>query len=145
MKNVTFRFVSFFVTLQVTPDSMLQSATGPLMNSLMAENKVVCSEDVPVMSTNVSNNNSANFPPNLEPMDCNATPEMSPAHLNSSSSDAGKSSTEDVAMADNASTCSGATSITPTGSQIMQVCFNFYIYYIVCSLIFSSFGFLAIS
>ncbi|KAF4521041.1 hypothetical protein B566_EDAN008113, partial [Ephemera danica] len=108
----------------VTPDSLLQPTSGAMMNSLMAENKVVCSEELPppgLTAAISNNNNSSPCAPGSEPMDCNPTPEHSPAHHNSSSSDAGKSSTEDVAMADNASTGSGAVSITPTGSSNMQV------------------------
>jgi hypothetical protein len=117
--------MAMFILFQAPPDSLIQSTPGAMMNSLMSENKVVCSDEIPpqILSPNSSPNigTSASSGPSTEPMDCNPTPELSPSHQNSSSSDAGKSSTEDVAMADNGSTCSGAVSITPTGSSNMQV------------------------
>nr|CAD7257175.1 unnamed protein product [Timema shepardi] len=53
-------------------ESLLQPVSGAVMNSLISETKVVCNDVVP---------------PTGEPMDCNSTPNGSPAHATKSSED----------------------------------------------------------
>ncbi|XP_012259880.2 protein O-GlcNAcase [Athalia rosae] len=103
-------------------ENFLQPACGPVMNSLISDNKVVSE---PIMTAVVPNPRSEAIPsisPLTEPMDCNTTPGNSPAHI-------AKSSADDDAMVENTSTCSGAsgsmqveleaTSPTINGTQMM--------------------------
>ncbi|XP_059468397.1 protein O-GlcNAcase isoform X2 [Neocloeon triangulifer] len=80
--------------------------TGAFLNSLVADEKVVSSDE--------------SASQNAEPMEINATPDSSlPASI--SSSELKKSSNEDVAMADSVSCESCSASVTPTGSSNMQM------------------------
>nr|CAD7570921.1 unnamed protein product [Timema californicum] len=73
-------------------ESLLQPVSGAVMNSLISETKVVCNDVVP---------------PTGEPMDCNSTPNGSPAHATKSS--------EDTPMSDSAT-------VSPVPSSVnMQV------------------------
>lgn len=84
------------VTVNDAP-SFAQPACGPVMNSLVSDVKVVSEPVLTTLSSNISNE-----PPStavlfsIEPMDCNTTPNNSPAHI-------AKISTEDDAMVDNIS------------------------------------------
>lgn len=76
----------------VTSDSFAQPPSGPVMNSLVSNIKVISE---PVLSTNISEPPSTGLS-SIEPMDCNTTPNNSPAHVI-------KIPTEDDAMVDNIS------------------------------------------
>ncbi|XP_043268818.1 protein O-GlcNAcase isoform X2 [Venturia canescens] len=82
-------------------DSFVQPLPGPVMNSLISETKVVSEPVIPIIDT-TGNNLVAQAPASTEPMDCNTTPSNSPAHVV-------KTATEDDAMVENTSTCSGAS------------------------------------
>lgn len=73
-------------------DSFAQPPSGPVMNSLVSNIKVISE---PVLSTNMSEPPSTGLS-SIEPMDCNTTPNNSPAHV-------AKIPTEDDAMVDNIS------------------------------------------
>ncbi|CAK9811390.1 Protein O-GlcNAcase [Anthophora plagiata] len=85
-----------------TSESYIQPPTGPVMNSLVSETTVVSEPIIPSISTNVESIPSLNALSSMEPMDCNTTPNNSPAH-------AVKIQSEDDAMVENASTCSEAS------------------------------------
>ncbi|XP_068984439.1 protein O-GlcNAcase isoform X3 [Bombus flavifrons] len=85
-----------------TTDGYVQPATGPVMNSLVSETTVVSEPIIPSISTSVENVPNSNTLSSMEPMDCNTTPNNSPAH-------AAKIQTEDDAMVENTSTCSEAS------------------------------------
>ncbi|CAK9823669.1 Protein O-GlcNAcase [Anthophora retusa] len=85
-----------------TSESYIQPPTGPVMNSLVSETTVVSEPIIPSISTNVESIPSSNALSSMEPMDCNTTPNNSPAH-------AVKIQSEDDAMVENASTCSEAS------------------------------------
>ncbi|XP_017760323.1 PREDICTED: protein O-GlcNAcase isoform X2 [Eufriesea mexicana] len=78
-------------------DSYIQSSSVPVMNSLVSETTVVSEPIIPSISTSVENVPSSNILSSMEPMDCNTTPNNSPAHT-------AKIQTEDDAM-----TCSEAS------------------------------------
>ncbi|KAF7993713.1 hypothetical protein HCN44_010308 [Aphidius gifuensis] len=86
-------------------ESFGQPISGPVMNSLVSDSKVVNEALVPVVGSTLDGE-----PTTLlttlssinEPMDCNTTPTNSPAHV-------AKISTEDDAMVENTSTCSGTS------------------------------------
>lgn len=81
----------------VTPgDSYIQPTTGPVMNSLVSDRTVVSEPLIPSISTSMGNVPSSNLLSSMEPMDCNTTPNNSPAHVI-------KIHTEDDAMVENAS------------------------------------------
>lgn len=77
-------------------DSYIQSSAVPVMNSLVSETTVVSEPIIPSISTNVENVPSSNILSSMEPMDCNTTPNNSPAHT-------AKIQTEDDAMVENTS------------------------------------------
>lgn len=99
-------------------DSFAVPAPGPVMNSLVSETKVV-SEAI-LINTGTSGIINTGL---TEPMDCNTTPNNSPAHIAKSVAN------EDDAMAENTSSCSGtsasmqvevdSTSPTINGSQMI--------------------------
>lgn len=76
-------------------DSFAQPLSGPVMNSLISDVKVVSEPVLTTLSTNMSNESSTVLS-SMEPMDCNTTPNNSPAHV-------AKIPTEDDAMVDNTS------------------------------------------
>ncbi|XP_076762046.1 O-GlcNAcase isoform X2 [Xylocopa sonorina] len=80
-----------------TGDSFIQPPSVPVMNSLVSETTVVSEPIISSISTSVENVPSSNTLSSMEPMDCNTTPNSSPAH-------AAKIQTEDDAM-----TCSEAS------------------------------------
>ncbi|XP_015429236.1 PREDICTED: protein O-GlcNAcase [Dufourea novaeangliae] len=84
-------------TVTVVTDSFVPPS-GPVMNSLVSNTTVVSESIIPTISTNVNNVSTSNAM-SLEPMDCNTTPNNSPAH-------AAKIHTEDDPMIENTSTCS---------------------------------------
>lgn len=79
-----------------TTDSYVQPPAGPVMNSLVSETTVVSEPIIPSISSSVQNVPSSNTLSSMEPMDCNTTPNNSPAH-------AAKIQTEDDAMVENTS------------------------------------------
>ncbi|CAK9801068.1 Protein O-GlcNAcase [Anthophora quadrimaculata] len=85
-----------------TSESYIQPPTGPVMNSLVSETTVVSEPIIPSISANVESIPSSNALSSMEPMDCNTTPNNSPAH-------AVKIQSEDDAMVENTSTCSEAS------------------------------------
>lgn len=77
---------------------------GPVMNSLVSDVKVV-SEPVPTILSSANNEPSSAMTTvlsSIEPMDCNTTPNNSPAHI-------AKITTTTAATADDAMTCSEAS------------------------------------
>lgn len=78
-------------------DSFAQPPSGPVMNSLVSDIKVVSE---PILTTALPTNMSGEPPStglsSIEPMDCNTTPNNSPAHI-------AKIPAEDDAMVDNTS------------------------------------------
>ncbi|XP_017790450.1 PREDICTED: protein O-GlcNAcase [Habropoda laboriosa] len=82
-----------------TTESYVQPSAGPIMNSLVSDTTVVSESIIPSISTNVESVPSSNALSSMEPMDCNTTPNNSPAH-------AVKIHSEDDAMVENTSTCS---------------------------------------
>ncbi|XP_046600715.1 protein O-GlcNAcase isoform X1 [Neodiprion lecontei] len=83
-------------------EGFLQPACGPVMNSLVSDTKVVNESIIPSVVPNSGSETIPNVTPATEPMECTITPGHSPAHLV-------KSTTEDDAMIENISTCSGAS------------------------------------
>ncbi|XP_031838297.1 O-GlcNAcase isoform X2 [Nomia melanderi] len=81
-----------------TTDSFVPPSV-PVMNSLVSETTVISE---PILSTTVENASTSHAMSSIEPMDCNTTPNNSPAH-------AAKIHTEDDAMIENTSTCSEAS------------------------------------
>lgn len=82
-------------------DSFAQPPSGPVMNSLVSNIKVVSEPVLTTLSSaNMSGEPSAALS-SMEPMDCNTTPNNSPAHI-------AKIPTEDDAMVDNISVSSYA-------------------------------------
>lgn len=79
-----------------TTDSYVQPPAGPVMNSLVSETTVVSEPIIPSISSSMQNVPSSNTLSSMEPMDCNTTPNNSPAH-------AAKIQTEDDAMVENTS------------------------------------------
>ncbi|XP_016917143.1 protein O-GlcNAcase isoform X2 [Apis cerana] len=80
-----------------TTDNYVPPPAGPVMNSLVSETTVVSEPIIPSISTIVENVPNSNTLSSMEPMDCNTTPNNSPAH-------AVKIQTEDDVM-----TCSEAS------------------------------------
>nr|XP_012148131.1 PREDICTED: protein O-GlcNAcase isoform X2 [Megachile rotundata] len=80
-----------------TADNYVQPPSGPVMNSLVSDTTVVSEPIIPSISSTEENVASSNALSSMEPMDCNTTPNNSPAH-------AVKIQTEDDAM-----TCSDAS------------------------------------
>lgn len=76
-------------------DSFAQPSSGPVMNSLVSDIKVVSEPILTTLSTMTSDPPSTGLS-SIEPMDCNTTPNNSPAHV-------AKIPTEDDAMVDNTS------------------------------------------
>ncbi|KAK0083408.1 hypothetical protein PV325_008833 [Microctonus aethiopoides] len=103
-------------------ESFIQPPPGPIMNSLVSDTKVVSEPLLSVVNAS-SSNNSIMLNPGTEPMDCNTTPNNSPAHI------AKVNATDDDVMVENTSTCSGTsasmqveidgTSPTINGSQMI--------------------------
>ncbi|XP_003706567.1 O-GlcNAcase isoform X2 [Megachile rotundata] len=85
-----------------TADNYVQPPSGPVMNSLVSDTTVVSEPIIPSISSTEENVASSNALSSMEPMDCNTTPNNSPAH-------AVKIQTEDDAMVENNSTCSDAS------------------------------------
>ncbi|XP_058799947.1 protein O-GlcNAcase isoform X2 [Phymastichus coffea] len=75
--------------------------SGPVMNSLVSETKVVSEQVMPPNPGGPSP--TLAVPHTTEPMDCNSTPTNSPAHPPKTSAQ------DDDAMVENTSTCSGAS------------------------------------
>ncbi|XP_015594300.1 protein O-GlcNAcase isoform X2 [Cephus cinctus] len=96
--------------------------TGPVMNSLVSDTKVVSEPIMPAVTPLGVPSAPVPAAPSTEPMDCNTTPGNSPIHLV-------KIPTEDDSMVENTSTCSGAsgsmqvevdgTSPTVNGTQMI--------------------------
>ncbi|XP_029047483.2 protein O-GlcNAcase isoform X2 [Osmia bicornis bicornis] len=78
-------------------DNYVQPSSGPVMNSLVSDTTVISEPIIPSISSAVENVTSSNTLSSMEPMDCNTTPNNSPAHT-------AKIQTEDDAM-----TCSDAS------------------------------------
>ncbi|KAG7200769.1 hypothetical protein KM043_001314 [Ampulex compressa] len=103
-------------------DGFIQPSTGPVMNSLVSDRKVVSEPVIPTISTSMGGGTTSTVLSSIEPMDCNTTPSSSPAH-------AVKIPTEDDVMVENTSTCSEAsgsmqvevdgTSPTVNGTQMI--------------------------
>ncbi|KAH0947106.1 hypothetical protein HN011_003576 [Eciton burchellii] len=103
-------------------DSFAQPSSGPVMNSLVSDIKVVSEPILTTLSANMSGEPSSTGLSSMEPMDCNTTPNNSPAHI-------AKIPAEDDAMVDNSSTCSetsgsmqvdvDGTSPTVNGTQMI--------------------------
>ncbi|XP_029047484.2 protein O-GlcNAcase isoform X3 [Osmia bicornis bicornis] len=83
-------------------DNYVQPSSGPVMNSLVSDTTVISEPIIPSISSAVENVTSSNTLSSMEPMDCNTTPNNSPAHT-------AKIQTEDDAMVENISTCSDAS------------------------------------
>lgn len=77
-------------------DSFAQPSPGPVMNSLVSDIKVVSEPVLTALSTNMSGEPPSTGLSSMEPMDCNTTPNNSPAHI-------AKIPAEDDAMVDNSS------------------------------------------
>lgn len=77
-------------------DSFAQPTSGPMMNSLVSDIKVVSEPVLSTLSTNMNNEPTSTVLSSIEPMDCNTTPNNSPAHIV-------KIPAEDDAMVENAS------------------------------------------
>lgn len=77
-------------------DSFAQPSSGPVMNSLVSDIKVISEPVLTTLSTNLSGELPSTGLSSIEPMDCNTTPNNSPAHI-------GKIPAEDDAMVDNTS------------------------------------------
>lgn len=77
-------------------DSFAQPSSVPVMNSLVSDIKVVSEPVLTTLSTNMSGEPPSTVLSSMEPMDCNTTPNNSPAHIV-------KISAEDDAMVDNIS------------------------------------------
>lgn len=77
-------------------DSFAQPPSGPVMNSLVSDIKVVSEPILTTLSTNMSGEPPSTGLSSIEPMDCNTTPNNSPAHIP-------KIPAEDDAMVDNTS------------------------------------------
>lgn len=60
-------------------DSFAQPSSGPMMNSLVSDTKVISEPLVPTISPSVGSEAIATTN-SVEPMDCNTTPSDSPAH-----------------------------------------------------------------
>ncbi|XP_063978913.1 protein O-GlcNAcase isoform X1 [Diachasmimorpha longicaudata] len=82
-------------------ESFAQPLPGPVMNSLISDTKVVSEPVIPSVNTSMGNTGVQNSG-STEPMDCNTTPSNSPAHV-------AKIPTDDDAMVENTSTCSGTS------------------------------------
>ncbi|XP_076682077.1 O-GlcNAcase isoform X2 [Andrena cerasifolii] len=85
----------------VSSDSFIPPS-GPVMNSLVSDTTVVSEPLIPSISSNTESGSTSNALSSMEPMDCNTTPNNSPAHT-------AKIHTEDDAMIENTSTCSEAS------------------------------------
>ncbi|XP_076162213.1 O-GlcNAcase isoform X2 [Ptiloglossa arizonensis] len=90
------------VCSNVTPSDNFVSPSGPVMNSLVSDTTVVSEPIIPTISTTAEHVTTSNTLSSMEPMDCNTTPNNSPAH-------AAKIHTEDDVMIENTSTCSEAS------------------------------------
>jgi len=77
-------------------DSFAQPPSGPVMNSLVSDIKVISEPVLTTLATNMNNEPSSTGLSSIEPMDCNTTPNNSPAHIV-------KIPAEDDAMVDNIS------------------------------------------
>lgn len=77
-------------------DSFAQPSSGPIMNSLVSDIKVISEPVLTTLSPNMSGEPPSTGLSSIEPMDCNTTPNNSPAHT-------AKIPTEDDAMVDNTS------------------------------------------
>ncbi|XP_063237337.1 protein O-GlcNAcase isoform X2 [Bacillus rossius redtenbacheri] len=92
-----------------TSDSLVQPTPGPVMNSLVSETKVIC-DPVLTPASHIS----------LEPMDCNFTPNGSPAHVLKNSDDVPMSDGEAVSptasMQIDSSANTGSTMIVETSN-----------------------------
>nr|XP_033333106.1 protein O-GlcNAcase isoform X1 [Megalopta genalis] len=86
----------------VTTSDNFVPPTGPVMNSLVSETTVISEPIISAISTNTGTVSTTNVLSVVEPMDCNTTPNNSPAH-------AAKIQAEDDVMIENASTCSEAS------------------------------------
>lgn len=84
------------VCSSVSSDSFAQPSSGPVMNSLVSDIKVISEPVLTTLSTNMSGDPPSTGLSSIEPMDCNTTPNNSPAHIV-------KIPTEDDAMVDNTS------------------------------------------
>nr|XP_012148133.1 PREDICTED: protein O-GlcNAcase isoform X4 [Megachile rotundata] len=89
-------------TTTTVPATPAPPPSGPVMNSLVSDTTVVSEPIIPSISSTEENVASSNALSSMEPMDCNTTPNNSPAH-------AVKIQTEDDAMVENNSTCSDAS------------------------------------
>ncbi|KAI4497198.1 hypothetical protein M0802_007682 [Mischocyttarus mexicanus] len=83
-------------------DSFAQPSTGPIMNSLVSDTKVISEPIVSTISPSIGNEAIPSIMSSVEPMDCNTTPSDSPAH-------GIKIHVEDDIMVENTSTCSEAS------------------------------------
>ncbi|XP_053984265.1 protein O-GlcNAcase isoform X2 [Hylaeus volcanicus] len=90
------------VCSNVTPSDNFVPPSGPVMNSLVSDTTVVSEPIIPTISTSVEHATASHALSSMEPMDCNTTPNNSPAH-------AAKVHTEDYVMIENTSTCSEAS------------------------------------
>ncbi|XP_076249810.1 O-GlcNAcase isoform X2 [Calliopsis andreniformis] len=88
------------VCSNVTSTDNFVPPSGPVMNSLISNTAVVSEPIISPISTNTETTTVNAM--SIEPMDCNTTPNNSPAH-------AAKIHTEDDAMIENTSTCSEAS------------------------------------
>ncbi|XP_076624011.1 O-GlcNAcase isoform X1 [Colletes latitarsis] len=90
------------VCSNVTSSDNFVPPSGPVMNSLVSDTAVISEPIIPTISTSVEHVTASNTLSSIEPMDCNTTPNNSPAH-------AAKIHTEDYVMIENTSTCSEAS------------------------------------
>ncbi|KYM99102.1 PREDICTED: protein O-GlcNAcase [Cyphomyrmex costatus] len=90
------------VCSSVTGSDSFVPPSGPVMNSLVSDIKVISEPVLTTLTSNMSNEPPSTGLSSIEPMDCNTTPNNSPAHV-------AKIPAEDDAMVDNSSTCSEAS------------------------------------
>lgn len=82
------------VCSNVTTTDSFVPPSGPVMNSLVSDTAVVSEPVIPTISTSAETGTASNTLSSIEPMDCNTTPNSSPAH-------AAKIHTEDDPMIEN--------------------------------------------
>ncbi|KAH1009906.1 hypothetical protein HUJ04_002202 [Dendroctonus ponderosae] len=99
----------------IKTDKVKSNGTPIIGDTTIRDGQRAVSRDENVMSTDPSISNESSLSPS-EPMDCNSTPNISPAHGNKTADE----SSDDIAMSEN-STSSGSMQIEPNESNHMIV------------------------